>query len=179
VSQVGFILLSVLLAMLAERAYSAPRDVRRNEQRIQRRDEDLWAWIAKEDEALRSRVEKLALRVVKLNYPEVVESSQIEVWGPTFYPPKKDVLNRFRDQLQDTARVLADVEASEQLHHRIARRILRRPLLRLDAPRSMREVVQRWEGPITEDEQVIGAMARAREIGQRPLAQARRRKRRS
>lgn len=160
-SQISLVVLSVVLALLAERVYSAPRDIRRNSRQIARRNEDLESWIEQEDKALTNTVRKLARRIAELNDPEVFEETAIEDWGLSFVPPKRAVLGRLRDQVREVARLEEDIEAGEQVHHRVARWILVEPLPRLDPLDAKREIIERWESSLDQDELVKEELNRA------------------
>lgn len=127
----------VLLTLLAERAANVPRDVRRNDERIRNRDEDLRTWIEDDDKRLKDEhLQILASESVKSSGPDV---------SIFHYQRAKDQLvHRYRDQLRDAQRTRREVELSEQLLHRLVRRAFRRPLPSLSAPSVMADVLAHW-----------------------------------
>lgn len=128
----------VLLTLVLQKAANVPRDLRRNDERVRNRDEDLRTWIEDDD--------------AQLNQEElrILASESVKSAGPDYsialYQQVKDQLvHRYRDQLRDAERTRREVALSEQLRHRVARRVLARPLPCLDAPAEMAEVIAHWQ----------------------------------
>ncbi len=141
-SQVLLTILAVALTLLGERAFNGPRDIRRGDERIRNRDEDLRAWIAREAESLRSAGIGLDLdrRPRKYEYLRAYEKQKL----------KDQTLKRYGDQLRDAERVVREVRISEQAHHGLLRRLMRRPIPDLLAPALEAERVRGFHS--TDDE---------------------------
>jgi len=138
-SDLPLIVITVLLTVLAERSYNVPREIRRNNERIRNRDEDLRTWIEDDRKQVRREVTRI----------HVAESRRTDD-GPDYSVSqiqrvKNDVLHRYRDQRRDAERVVRDVELSEQLPHRLVRRIASRPVPDLAAPGEKADVIAGWE----------------------------------
>lgn len=127
----------VLLTLILERAANVPRDIRRSDAHIRNRDEDLRTWIEDDD------------RHLKTEHLRILASESVKSAGPDLsillYQQAKDQLvHRYRDQLRDAERARGEIVLSEQVLHRLARRILARPVPVLSAPSDMSEVLAHW-----------------------------------
>ena len=161
------IVLSIIGTLLAERLWNLPRDIRRNDERIKNRDEDLRTWIEDDDAELRRQ--HLAVMAREARGSEGPDFSLVE------YQRLKDhVAHRYRDQLRDAERTVRDVALSEQLPHRLARGLLHRPLPGLTAPMIKAETIHQWhESPqelyeFSEKLREVAELRRA-EAGKPPL----------
>lgn len=137
--EISLIVLTVGLTLLGERLVNAPRDIRRNDQRIGNRDEDLSTWIEDEAEVLRRETIRVNIqrRPQRYAYLAGFEAKQL----------RDQLLRRYRDQVRDAERVARDVWASEQLAHQVLRRLRGLPIPRLAAPADHAEIIERWVSP--------------------------------
>lgn len=130
-------LTSIIGTLLVERLYNVPRDIRRNDELVRNRDEDLQTWIEDDDAELRKQhLVIMAREARKSAGPDysLVEYQQL----------KDQVAHRYRDQLRDAERTVRDLALSEQLPHRLARRLLREPLPELTAPQLKVATLDHW-----------------------------------
>jgi hypothetical protein len=127
----------VLLTLVLERAANVPRDIRRNDERVRNRDEDLRTWIEDDDKQLKEE----QLRILA---SESVKSAGPDLSIVLYQQIKDQLIHRYRDQLRDAERIREEVALSEQLLHAIARRLLGRPLPGLTAPTDMAKVLAHW-----------------------------------
>jgi hypothetical protein len=137
VSPLLIALISIIGTLLVERLYNVPRDIRRNDELISNRDEDLRTWIEDDDAELRKQhLVIMAREARKSAGPDysLVEYQQL----------KDQVAHRYRDQLRDAERTVRDLALSEQLPHRFARRFLRKPLPELTAPQLKAATLDHW-----------------------------------
>lgn len=109
-------MITVLLTVLAERAYSVPREIRHNNERIRNRDEDLRTWIEDNRRQVRREFTRIWLAESRRKEGPDYSVSQCQ-------QVKDEVLHRYRDQLRDAQRVVRDVKLSEQFLHRVVRHI--------------------------------------------------------
>lgn len=133
-------IVSIIGAFLVERLYNVPRDIRRNDELIRNRDEDLQTWIEDNDAELRKQhLAILAREARKSAGPDysLVEYQQL----------KNQIVHRYRDQWRDAERTIRDLALSEQLPHRLARLLLRKPLPELGAPRLKAATLDHWHEP--------------------------------
>lgn len=114
--EITLIVLTMALTLLGERLVNAPRDVRRNNQRIGNRDEDLSTWIEDEAQVLRRETIRANIQTRPQRYAYLAEFESKQL--------RNQLLRRYRDQLRDAERVVRDVRASEQLTHQVLRRLL-------------------------------------------------------
>lgn len=141
-----YLVLGAVAGLLVQRAYNVPRDIRRHDERIRNRDEDLITWI--EDDQKQLRRETITLNIADSRGggrempPYLVAFQQHQL--------KDQVLHRYRDQLRDAERVARDVELSEQLPHRLMRRALRWPVPALTAPVVKADAIEGWKTPADE-----------------------------
>jgi hypothetical protein len=117
--------------------YHLPVVIRRNDERIRNRDEDLRTWIQDDDAELR----KGHLRIL---LAEPVKSAGPNTSLVQYQQLKNEVVNRYRDQLRDAERTVRDVALSEQMPHRLMRRLLRKPLPGLMAPTVKASTLDHW-----------------------------------
>jgi hypothetical protein len=153
--------------LLAERSYTVPRDLRRNNERIRNRDEDLRTWI--EDNR----------KLVRRDFIRIWSAEARRKSGPDYsvsqcQKVKTEVLQRYRDQLRDAERVVRDVKLSEQLPHRLWRHITGKPVLGLSSPSEKADTVADWETSAEDDlkgaeELRVVAERRRAEAGKPPL----------
>lgn len=127
----------VLLTLVLERAANVPLDIRRHDAHVRNRDEDLRSWIEDDD------------RQLKAEHLRILASESVKSAGPDLsiflYQQAKDqVVQRYRDQLRDAERTRLEIVLSEQVLHRIVRRVLTRPVPSLSAPSNMEEVLAHW-----------------------------------
>ncbi|HXS33031.1 MAG TPA: hypothetical protein VN758_04555 [Solirubrobacterales bacterium] len=160
---VALIVITVLFTVLAERIYNVPREMRRNNERIRNRDEDLRTWI--EDDRKQARRE-----VIRIHLAESRRTDD----GPDYSVSqiqrvKDEVLHRYRDQLRDAERVVRDVRLSEQLPHRLARRIFGKAVPDLTAPTEKANVIADWE---TSAEDEMASAKELRVVAERRRAEA-------
>lgn len=137
--EVALIALTVGLTLLGERLVSAPRDIGRNDERIANRDEDLSAWIEDEAKLLRRETIKINIQKRPQRYTYLGEFEVRQL--------RDQLLRRYRDQVRDAERVVRDVHASEQLPHRVLRRVRGQPIPELVAPVDHAETIERWATP--------------------------------
>ncbi len=141
-----YLVLGAVVGLLIQRAYNVPRDIRRHDERIKNRDEDLITWI--EDDQKQLRRETISLNIADSSArrrkmpPYLLAFQQQQL--------KDQVLHRYRDQLRDAERVARDVELSEQLPHRLTRRALHRPVPALTAPAAKADTIEGWTTPADE-----------------------------
>lgn len=117
--------------------YHLPVVIRRNDERIENRDEDLRTWIEDDDAELRN------------GYLRIVLTERAKAAGPDtslvqYQQLKKDVVHRYRDQLRDAERAVRDVALSEQMPHRLMRRLLGKPFPSLRAPNVKASTLDHW-----------------------------------
>lgn len=127
----------VLLTLALERVVNVPRDIRRDDERIRNRDEDLQSWIEDDDKRLKQE----QLRILA---SESVKSAGPDLSAVLYQQARDQLVHRYRDQLRDAERIRREVELSEQLLHGIARRVLGRPLPGFTAPNEMAKVLDHW-----------------------------------
>lgn len=132
------ILTTILLTLLLERSYTVPRDIRRNDERIANRDEDLRAWIVENRKRVRRDFFRTwAAEARKKGGPDFSVSQCQKV--------KNEALRRYQDELRNSERVVRDVWLSEQLPHRLWRRLTRRSIPDLIAPAEWTHTIAEWE----------------------------------
>jgi hypothetical protein len=147
--------------------YHLPVVIRRNDERIRNRDEDLRTWIEDDDAELRDGHLRILLG-------EQVKSAGPDVSLVQYQQLKNEVVHRYRDQLRDAERTVRDVALSEQIPHRLMRRLLRKPLPGLTAPTVKASTLDHWyQSPddfydISETMRQVGEQRRA-EAGKPPL----------
>jgi hypothetical protein len=147
--------------------YHLPVVIRRNDERIRNRDEDLRTWIENDDAELRDGHLRILLG-------ERVKSAGPDVSLVQYQQLKNEVVHRFRDQLRDAERTVRDVALSEQIPHRLMRRLLRKPLPGLMAATVKASTLDHWyQSPddfydISETMRQVGEQRRA-EAGKPPL----------
>jgi hypothetical protein len=117
--------------------YHLPVVIRRNDERITNRDEDLRTWIEDDDAELRN------------GHLRILLAEQVKSAGPDtsliqYQQLKNEVVHRYRDQLRDAERTVRDVALSEQMPHRLMRRLLRKPLPGLRAPIVKASTLDHW-----------------------------------
>jgi hypothetical protein len=149
----------IVLTLAAERCVNVPRDIRRNNERVRNRDEDLTTWI--KDDKKQARRETLRVYVAESRKTEGPDYSVSQIQGI-----KNQVLQRYRDQLRDAERVVRDVKLSEQFPHRLVRGITKRPVPGLTAPDTQDRTIAEWETSAQEDHEGAEAL--------RALAEAKR-----
>jgi len=162
------IVITVLVTILAERATLVPREIRRNNERIRNRDEDLRCWL----EDRRKHVRREFLRIW------MVEAKRIDD-GPDYsvsqcQKVKDEALHDYREQLREAQRVVRDVSLSEQLLHRAMRRLSNQPILDLMSPSEKAKLIAEWETSAAENRRAaeeLRAFAEKRraEAGKSPL----------
>jgi hypothetical protein len=161
------IVTTILLTLLAERSYTVPRDIRRNDERIINQDEDLRTWIADNRKLVRRDFLRIwATEARRKDGPDYSVSQCQKV--------KNEVLQRYRDELRGTERVVRDVCLSEQLPHRLWRRITHRSVPELMAPIERAHTIAEWETSAEDDlkaAEELRAVAEQRraEAGKPPL----------
>jgi hypothetical protein len=165
--EVALIVLTVGLTLLGERLVNAPRDIRRNNGRIVNRDEDLATWIEDEAKALRRETIKVNIQKRPQRYAYLGEFETKQL--------RHQLLRRYRDQLRDAERVMRDVRASEQLPHRVLRRLRGQPIPELASPVDHAETIERWVTPPKQAarinfEKLVGNFGK---LGERSVAQPR------
>jgi hypothetical protein len=147
--------------------YRLPVVIRRNDERIRNRDEDLRTWIGDDDSELRNGYLRILLA-------EPVKSAGPDTSLVQYQQLKNEVVHRYRDQLRDAERTVRDVALSEQIPHRLMRRLLRRPMPGLTAPIEKAATLNHWyQSPddfydISETMRQVGEQRRA-EAGKPPL----------
>lgn len=162
-SQILLTVLAVALTLLGERAFNGPRDIRRADERIRNRDEDLRAWIEEEAKALRRASIGLVAdrRSRRYEYLRAYERQKL----------KEQTLKRYGDQLRDAERLVREVQTSEQAHHAFLRMLMRRPTPDLLAPS---QEAERVRGFHTTDEERFAATKEkiAKDFGDLAIRQA-------
>lgn len=128
---------SIIGTLLVERLYNVPRDIRRNDELVRNRDEDLRTWIEDDDAALRKQ--HLLIMARESRGSTGPDYSLVE-----YQQLKDQVAHRYRDQLRDAERTVRDLALSEQLPHRLARRLFRKPLPGLTAPQLQTATLDHW-----------------------------------
>jgi hypothetical protein len=166
-ADVLLIVVTVLVTLLVERTYSVPRDLRRHDERVFNRDEDLRTWI--EDNR----------KLVRRDFIRIWSAEARRKSGPDYsvsqcQKVKTEVLQRYRDQLRDAERVVRDVKLSEQLPHRLWRHITGRTAPGLISPAEKANTVAEWETSAEDDlkgaeELRVIAEQRRAEAGKPPL----------
>lgn len=141
----------VVLTLVVDRGANVFRDIRRNNQTIRDRDEDLTTWI--EDDKKEARRETLRVYVAEARKTEGPDYSVSQIQGI-----KNQVLQRYRDQLRQTERTVRNVEVNEQMHHRLVRRLTRNPVPGLTAPSTQAQTIAEWETSAQEDHNDAEAM---------------------
>ena len=129
--------LIVLLTLVLERAANVPRDIRRNDDRVRNRDEDLRTWIEDDDRQLKQE----QLRILA---SESVKSAGPDLSIFLYQQAKDQLVHRYRDQLRDAERIRREVVLSEQVPHRILRWFRSRPLPTISAPHDVAETLAHW-----------------------------------
>lgn len=128
----------IMLTLIVDRGANVFRDIRRNNQSIRDRDEDLSTWIA--DDKKEARRETLRIYVAEARKTEGPDYSVSQIQGI-----KNQVLHRYRDQLRQAERTVRNVELTEQMHHRLVRRLTRNPVPGLTAPSTQAQTIAEWE----------------------------------
>lgn len=129
--------LIVLLTLVLERAANVPRDIRRNDDRVRNRDEDLRTWIEDDDKQLKQE----QLRILA---SESVKSAGPDLSIFLYQQAKDQLVHRYRDQLRDAERIRREVVLSEQVPHRILRWFRSRPAPAISAPSDLAETLAHW-----------------------------------
>ncbi|HET8815713.1 MAG TPA: hypothetical protein VFM51_12275 [Solirubrobacterales bacterium] len=160
--EVLLIVTPALITFLVGRSYTVPSDVRRNDERIINRDEDLGTWIADNR------------RLVRRDFLRIWAAEARRKDGPDYsvsqcQKVKNEVLRRYRDELRDSERVVRDVWLAEQLPHRLWRRIIRRPVPELMAPIERAHTIAEWE---TSAEDALKAAEELRATAEQRRAEA-------
>lgn len=146
----------IVLTLVADRGANVFRDIRRNSQSIRDRDEDLTTWI--EDDKKLVRLETIRVHAAEARKTEGPDYSVSQIQGI-----KNQVLQRYRDQLRQAKRTVRDVELAEQIHHRLVRRITKRPIPGLTAPTTQARTIAEWETSAEEDHEGAEALRAAAE----------------
>ena len=133
-------LLVVALTLAGERGVNVPRDIRRGDERIRNRDEDLRTWIEDDDKELRQEL-------IRISVTEARNTVGPDYSVTQYQQAKDQVLHRYRDQLRDAHRLARNVELSEQLPHRLVRRLFKRPVPSLAAPAEKAAILEQWKEP--------------------------------
>lgn len=142
----------IVLTLVVDRGANVFRDIRRNNQTIRDRDEDLATWIA--DDKKEARRETLRVYLAEARKTEGgPDYSVSQIQGI-----KNQVLQRYRDQLRQTERTVRNVEVNEQMHHRLVRRLTRNPVPGLMAPIAQAQTIAEWETSAQEDHEVAEGM---------------------
>lgn len=125
-------------AVLLKRLLDMPGEIRRNDERVRNRDEDLARWISDDDRFIeRECHDKL----------QVANAAGVASGGFPAQSRRKitaHALHRYRDQVVDAERVVRDVRISERTIHRVLRKLWRRPVPTLGAPERQRAVLEKW-----------------------------------
>lgn len=141
----------IVLTLVVDRGTNVFRDIRRNNQSIRDRDEDLATWIA--DDKKETRRETLRVYVAEARKTEGPDYSVSQIQGI-----KNRALQRYRDQLRQAKRTVRNVEVNEQMHHRLARRLARNPVPDLTAPSTQAQTIAEWKTSAKEDHDIAEAM---------------------
>jgi len=157
----------IMLTLAADRGVNVFRDIRRNNQSIRDRDEDLTTWV--EDDKKQVRLETIRIHAAEARKTEGPDYSVSQIQGI-----KNQVVQRYRDQLRGAERAVRDVELAEQVHHRLVRRLTKRPIPGLTAPSTQAQTIAEWETSAQEDHDDAEAMRasaekRRAEHGRPPL----------
>jgi hypothetical protein len=130
-------------ALLIERAFNLPRDIRRHNTRIRNRDADLRTWIEDDNDKLfEAEMATIARARRRGRNRKLVAAERAGL--------RREVRHRYRDQLCEAKRVVQDVRDSEQLWHGIARWLAHKPIPDLTAPAEKAEVIARWDRTMNE-----------------------------
>src|SRR5207247_721096 len=124
---------------VVQRATVVPRDIRRHDERVRNRDEDLGTWV-EDDNRWLARETSAKLQVARAHgVAEGGAPAQIRQKLSTI------VVQRYRDQLRDAERVRREVQIEEGFLHRWVRSLRGRPIPELDAPARAKPITDRWE----------------------------------
>lgn len=134
------LIVGAVASVVISRGYNVPREVRRNNRRIEHTDQDLATWIDDEQKGQRrARLRLLIERKAALDKGAPDYSlSRLQAF-------KDEVLHRYRDQRRGAERLVSEVEDEEQLPHRVWRSLNRSPVPQLTAPMEKAEIVAGWE----------------------------------
>ena len=140
VEAVLLLIVGAVASVVISRGYNVPREVRRNNRRIEHADQDLTTWIEDEQKGqrrarIRSIIERQAAK---------------EKGGPDYsltrlQTAKDEVLHRYRDQRRGAERLVMEIEDEEQAPHRMWRWFKELPVPQLTAPTEKAETVAGWE----------------------------------
>lgn len=144
----------IVLTLAVDRGANVFRDIRRNNQSIRDRDEDLTTWI--EDDKKQVRLETIRIHAAEARKTKGPDYSVSQIQGV-----KNQVLQRYRDQLRGAERTVCGVELSEQIHHRLVRRLTKRPIPGLTAPSTQGRTIAEWETSAKEDHEGAEALRAA------------------
>ncbi|MFN8161371.1 MAG: hypothetical protein U0R52_10065 [Solirubrobacterales bacterium] len=119
---------------------SVPRRIRRNDQAIRDRDDDLARWI--EDDRQDYRRELIRIIIGKQNgtiQPRYADSQHEAA--------RKQVLRRYENEARAAERLRSDLALTEHWPHRLVRWALGRPMPELTAPKTHAETIKQWRTP--------------------------------
>jgi len=139
-------LLLVLATLAGERVINVPRDVRRNDEMLRNRDEDLCTWIEDDNDWLKQEMQAV----------EQAAADQYRYLVPNRQQQLKDaVRRRYRDQRRDADRAVRAVALSEEIFHHLYRHLARRPMPVMTAEDSMRDTLDIWSQPVETFDQKV------------------------
>ena len=131
--------LGALVGFLLGRLTDVPATIRRNDERIRNRDEDLLTWVMDDDRDLEREVSAKQQAAYAAGVVSTGIHFQIRDRVTAVFE------HRYRDQLRDAERVTRDVRLSEGAIHRAYRKLWNRPYPVLKAPREAEIIVARWK----------------------------------
>lgn len=150
----------IVLTLAIERAITIPRDIRRNDELLRNRDEDLTTWIEDSDKDLASELRRVETAAR--------ETSRTYLVGYRYQELKDALLHRYRDQRRDADRTFRSVAISEEAWHSWYRRVRKRSMPALTAPEVQAETLARWDARAESPEQAIKRLgAEFGELGER------------
>lgn len=163
-------LLLIVATLAADRMINVPRDVRRNDEMLRNRSEDLSTWIEDEDRWLKNEFIEVRRAAAFESVREQIGRRNAWVIPYRHEQLKDGLRHRYRDQLRDAERVFRSVALTEETGHHIYRRVRGRPVPALDAPTRQTKILEDWNERAESQEQVqeriaaeFGDLARIRD----------------
>ena len=160
------LIVGAVASVVISRGYNVPREVRRDNRRIEHANQDLATWIEDEQKGQR-----------RARIRSIIERQQaLEKGGPDYsltqlQAAKDEVLHRYRDQRREAERLVMEIEDEEQAPHRVWRWIKHLPVPQLTAPAENVETVAGWEKTAKKLDKEAELMQAAIEAMQRKQAQ--------
>lgn len=130
------------IGVLVREFWTVPATVRKHDERVRNRDEDLRSWVQDDDNELGAELQHARALLATPGVESLVRGRRLRVTGRTL---KDQRLHRYRDQLRDAERIRREVIATENVVHRAWRRTRRRPVPVLTSPDQVAPVLARWE----------------------------------